>query len=90
VSARAGIVFTTIGIVTSDPASVESVLTWGARLQTRAAYLIVENSVTEHAEFTYWRESDRAQQFQKVFRPAVMARYLALIHERPKCFVFPG
>jgi hypothetical protein len=62
--AEAGIVFTAIGIVTSDPASVESVLTWASRLQKRVAYLIIENSLTEHADFTYWRESDPAEQFQ--------------------------
>jgi MinD-like ATPase involved in chromosome partitioning or flagellar assembly len=69
---EAGIVFTAIGIVTSDPASVESVLTWASRLQKRVAYLIIENSLTEHADFTYWRESDQAQQFQRVFHPAVI------------------
>jgi len=69
---EAGVVFTTIGIVTSDPASVESVLTWASRLQRRAAYLIVENSLTEQAEFTYWRESDQAREFQRVFHPAVI------------------
>ena len=41
---EAGIVFTAIGIVTSDPASVESVLAWASRLQRRTVYLIVENS----------------------------------------------
>src|SRR3989454_6667025 len=69
---EAGVVFTTIGIVTSDPASVESVLTWASRLQRRAAYLIVENSLTEQAEFTYWRESDQPREFQRVFHPAVI------------------
>src|SRR2546422_119533 len=69
---EAGVVFTTIGIVTSDPASVESVLTWASRLQRRSAYLIVENSLTEQAEFTYWRESDQAREFQRVFHPAVI------------------
>jgi hypothetical protein len=34
--------------------------------------LIVENSITEHADFTYWRESDQARQFQRVFQPAVI------------------
>jgi len=70
--AEAGIVFTAIGIVTSDPASVESVLTWASRLQRRVAYLIIENSLTERADFTYWRDSDQAQQFQSVFHPAVI------------------
>lgn len=70
--AEAGILFTAIGVVTADPASVESVLAWGARLQNRVAYLIVENSVTEHADLTYWHESDQAQQFRNVFQPAVI------------------
>jgi MinD-like ATPase involved in chromosome partitioning or flagellar assembly len=68
----AGIAFTAIGIVTADPASVESVLAWAARLQDRAKYLIVENSLTDHTEFTYWRESDQAGQFRRRFEPAVI------------------
>ena len=70
--AEAGIVFTAIGVVTADPASVESVLAWAARLQKRVAYLIVENSVAEHTDFKYWHESEQAQQFQKMFEPAVI------------------
>lgn len=70
--ANAGIIFTAIGILTDDPASVESVLTWAARLQSRVAYLVVENALTEHAEFTYWRESEQALRFQEVFHPAVI------------------
>lgn len=68
----AGIVFTAIGVVTSDPASVESVLAWAARLQRRTGYLIVENSVAEHTDFTYWRESEQALRFQQIFSPAVI------------------
>jgi MinD-like ATPase involved in chromosome partitioning or flagellar assembly len=69
---KAGIGFTAIGVVTADPASVESVLTWASRLQSRVSYLIVENSITEQADFTYWRESEQSRQFQKVFEPAVI------------------
>jgi len=68
----AGIVFTAIGVVTSDPASVESVLAWAAKLQSRAAYLIVENQISEHGAFTYWQESEQAQEFQRIFSPAVI------------------
>jgi len=68
----AGIVFTAIGVVTSDPASVESVLAWAARLQLRTAYLIVENCISVPTDFTYWRESEQALQFQKMFAPAVI------------------
>jgi hypothetical protein len=70
--AEAGIAFTAVGIVTSDPASVESVLTWAVRLQNRAAYLIVENSISDRTDFRYWRESEQAIQFQKMFAPAVI------------------
>ena len=69
---EAGIVFTAIGIVTSDPASVESVLAWASRLQRRTAYLVVENSISEHTDFTYWRESEQSLRFQKVFSPPVI------------------
>jgi MinD-like ATPase involved in chromosome partitioning or flagellar assembly len=70
--AESGVVFTAIGVVTADPASVESVLAWAARLQNRVTYLIVENSVTEHAEFTYWNESEQALKFKEVFQPAII------------------
>src|SRR3989442_15542051 len=70
--ARARIVFTVIGVVTADPGSVESVLTWADRLQHRVRYLIVENSITAKTDFTYWRASREAQLFQKVFQPAVI------------------
>ena len=70
--ARARIVFTVIGVVTADPGSVESVLTWADRLQHRVRYLIVENSITVKTDFTYWRASREAQLFQKVFQPAVI------------------
>ena len=33
---------------------------------------IVENSVTEHCDFTYWLESRQALQFREVFKPAVI------------------
>jgi hypothetical protein len=68
--AEAGILFTAIGLVTSDPASVESVLAWAASLQNRVSYLIVENSLTQQTDFTYWRESIQAQGFRKIFNPA--------------------
>src|SRR5438105_9111865 len=70
--AEAGIAFTAIGVVTADPASVESVLAWAKRLQHRVRYLIVENNVTEYSDFTFWRESKQALQFQEVFKPAVI------------------
>jgi len=70
--ADVGIVFTAIGVVTSDPASVESVLNWAAALQDRVAYVIVENNLTEHTDFTYWQENDQAEEFRKRFQPAII------------------
>ncbi len=68
----AGVVFTAIGVVTSDPASVESVLNWAAALEDRVAYIIVENNLTEHTDFTYWLEGERAEEFRKRFQPAIV------------------
>ncbi|MBN1567411.1 MAG: hypothetical protein JXA73_06165 [Acidobacteria bacterium] len=70
--AESGIAFTAIGVVTADPASVESVLAWASRLQNRVRYLVVENSITEYTEFTYWYESEQALQFKQAFDPAVI------------------
>jgi len=68
-----GVSFTAIGIVTPDPASVESVLSWAARLQNRVQYIIVENAITYPADFTYWRETEQAQVFQKTLHPVVLS-----------------
>ncbi len=40
---QAGVAFTAIGVITPDPASVESVLAWAGALQHRAEYIIVKN-----------------------------------------------
>jgi MinD-like ATPase involved in chromosome partitioning or flagellar assembly len=68
-----GVTFTAIGVVTPDPASVESILSWAARLQDRVSYVVVENATTHQADFSYWRESEQAQQFRTVFQPAILA-----------------
>jgi hypothetical protein len=75
-----GIVFTAVGVITSDPASVESVLTWADRLQRRVAYVIVENETDANATFTYWRESAQALAFQQTFKPAVIQMAYRLPH----------
>ncbi len=49
--AATGVAFTAIGIVTPDPASVESILSWAARLQDRVDYVVVENATTHQADF---------------------------------------
>ena len=70
--AECGIEFTAIGVVTADPASVESVLSWAAHLQNRVTYLIIENCMSQYSDFTYWNESEQARHFKEVFPPAVI------------------
>ena len=41
-------------------------------MRNRTAYLIVENSITEHTDFRYWRETDQALLFQQTYSPAVV------------------
>ena len=71
--AAMGVTFTAIGIVTPDPASVESILSWAARLQDKVSYVVVENATTHQADFSYWHESEQAQQFRTVFQPVGLA-----------------
>ena len=79
-----GIAFTAIGVVTPDPASVESVLGWARELQHKVEYLIVENETAQYADFAYWRESEQAERFREVFQPAVIAmRYRIAELENP-------
>ncbi len=70
--AATGVRFTAVGIVTPDPASVESVLAWANRLQDRVEYVIVENATSALADFTYWRSTKQANQFRQVFTPAIL------------------
>jgi MinD-like ATPase involved in chromosome partitioning or flagellar assembly len=70
--AATGVTFTAVGIVTPDPASVESVLSWAARLQDRVNYVVVENAMTHQADFSYWRDSEQAKQFRTVLQPVVL------------------
>ena len=51
------------------PASVESVLSWARELQHKVQYLIVENEIVKPADFGYWRNSEQAEQFRRVFQP---------------------
>jgi len=70
--AETGVAFTAIGVVTADPASVESILAWAEALQDRVSYIVVENHLTEHADFAYWRDGEQPQEFRKRFKPAVI------------------
>jgi CobQ/CobB/MinD/ParA nucleotide binding domain len=68
-----GISFTAIGIITPDPASVESVLSWAKALQNKVQYVIVENEAVQHSDFSYWRDTEQAAQFRRVFQPVVIS-----------------
>ena len=70
--AATGVRFTAVGIVTPDPASVESVLAWANRLQDRVEYVIVENATSALADFTYWHSTKQANQFREAFAPSIL------------------
>ncbi len=76
--------FTAVGVITSDPATVESVLTWAARLQDRVSYVVVLNKQEDDAAtFSYWEDTTEARNFRKAFRPHVLtmdSRLPALQH----------
>ena len=64
--------FTAVGVVTPDPASVESVLAWANRLQERAQYLIVQNATSPQADFSYWDSAEQAIRFREALSPIVI------------------
>jgi MinD-like ATPase involved in chromosome partitioning or flagellar assembly len=70
--AATGVRFAAVGVVTPDPASVESVLAWANRLQDRVEYVIIENATSALADFTYWRSTKQAARFREAFSPAVL------------------
>ena len=70
--AAMGVRFTAVGVVTPDPASVESVLAWASRLQDRVEYVIVENATSALADFTYWRSTEQASRFREAFAPEIL------------------
>ncbi len=64
-----GVAFTAIGLVTPDPASMESVLNWAQALQDRVQYLIVKNALTQPASFKDWEQAPKVEQFRSLFHP---------------------
>jgi len=70
--AQLGISFTAVGVITPDPASVESLLTWASNLEDHVQYLVVENSNTSNPDFTYWHQSKQAQDFRDSFNPLII------------------
>ncbi|HMJ21160.1 MAG TPA: hypothetical protein VK513_04605 [Terriglobales bacterium] len=67
-----GVAFTAIGLVTPDPATVDSVLKWADALQDRTDYLIVKNAVNNPSDFGFWDQAAHAEQFRNTFHPEVI------------------
>ena len=65
--------FTSIGVVTADPGSVESIVTWAVRLRDAVEYLIILNELEQPDEpFRYWYESKQAKDFAQMASPKVI------------------
>jgi hypothetical protein len=65
--------FTALAVVTSDPASVESLLSWAAQLQDRVSYVVVLNQQEDtQVGFSYWENTAEAKTFRSTFVPEVI------------------
>ncbi len=71
--------FTALVVVTSDPASVESLLSWAAQLQDRVSYVVVLNQQEDNqVGFSYWEDTTEAKAFRATFHPAIIRMDLRL------------
>jgi hypothetical protein len=64
---------TSIGIVTKDPGSVASVLSWAYHLGGRVRYLIVLNELVRGSGFDAWCTTPEVQEFVTRTAPAIIA-----------------
>ena len=64
---------TSIGIVTKDPGSVASVLSWAYHLGSRVRYLIVLNELVRGSGFDAWCTTPEVQEFVTRTAPAIIA-----------------
>ncbi len=64
---------TSIGIVTKDPGSVASVLSWAYHLGSRVRYLIVLNELVRNSGFDAWCTTSEVQEFVTRTAPAIIA-----------------
>jgi hypothetical protein len=64
---------TSIGIVTKDPGSVASVLSWAYHLGSRVRYLIVLNELVRGSGFDVWCTTPEVQEFVTRTAPAIIA-----------------
>lgn len=63
---------TSIGVVTKDPGSVASVLTWAYNLGGRSRYLIVLNELVRGTGFDAWCSTAKAMDFVAAAHPVVI------------------
>jgi MinD-like ATPase involved in chromosome partitioning or flagellar assembly len=68
-----GVAFTAIGVITPDPASVQSLLAWASRLRDRVQYLVVENACNVQPDFSYWHDAEQARHFRDEFHPLTLS-----------------
>jgi hypothetical protein len=72
-SVKESLSFTALSVITSDPASVESLLSWAAQLQDRVSYVVVLNQQEENqVGFSYWENTTEAKAFRALFQPAII------------------
>jgi len=72
-SVKESLSFTALSVLTSDPASVESLLSWAAQLQDRVSYVVVLNQQEENqVGFSYWENTTEAKDFRALFQPAII------------------
>jgi len=72
-SVKESLSFTALSVLTSDPASVESLLSWAAQLQDRVSYVVVLNQQEENqVGFSYWENTAEAKAFRALFQPAII------------------
>ena len=70
--AETGFRFTAVSVVTSDPASVESLPGWAIRLQERVEYVLAENATSSPVDSTYRRSTKQAIRFSEAFSPEIL------------------
>jgi hypothetical protein len=64
---------TSIGIVTKDPGSVASVLSWAYHLGGRVRYLIVLNELVRGTGFDAWCTTPQVNEFVASAQPSIIA-----------------
>lgn len=68
---EAGISFLAVGVITTEAASIDSILDWASELKNRTDYLVVRNH--RHGDnFRFLEASDAGQRFLRVAKPKII------------------